>query len=129
MRIINNTNKLINKLVSYCTFSGMEIVTQRYYTLTGMMTAEMKFIACWENMARAHLASQQDLRLKYTQSGRHFGANTPATIDAEFVSDEVAAGRAIILLNIHHPEAEPMIIARNLLTKMNVNIGNSAGTS
>jgi phosphomethylpyrimidine synthase len=41
----------------------------------------------------------------------------------------VAAGRAIIPSNINHPEAEPMIIGRNFLVKINANIGNSAVTS
>ena len=31
--------------------------------------------------------------------------------------------------NINHPEAEPMIIGRNFLVKINTNIGNSATTS
>ncbi|MFP1461716.1 phosphomethylpyrimidine synthase ThiC [Escherichia coli] len=48
---------------------------------------------------------------------------------AEFVRDEVAAGRAIIPANINHPESEPMIIGRNFLVKVNANIGNSAVTS
>ncbi len=38
---------------------------------------------------------------------------------------EVARGRAIIPANINHPEAEPMIIGRNFLIKINCNIGNS----
>ncbi len=38
----------------------------------------------------------------------------------------MAAGRAIIPANINHPEAEPMIIGRNFLVKLNTNIGNSA---
>jgi phosphomethylpyrimidine synthase len=41
----------------------------------------------------------------------------------------VARGRAIIPANINHPEAEPMIIGRNFLVKINANIGNSAVTS
>ncbi|MDX1573718.1 MAG: phosphomethylpyrimidine synthase ThiC, partial [Methylophaga sp.] len=36
---------------------------------------------------------------------------------------------AIIPANINHPEAEPMIIGRNFLVKINANIGNSATTS
>jgi phosphomethylpyrimidine synthase len=47
-------------------------------------------------------------------------------ITPEFVRAEVAAGRAIIPANINHPEAEPMIIGRNFLVKINANIGNSA---
>ena len=42
---------------------------------------------------------------------------------------EVARGRAIIPVNINHPESEPMIIGRNFLTKVNANIGNSIVTS
>jgi phosphomethylpyrimidine synthase len=50
-------------------------------------------------------------------------------ITPAFVRDEVAAGRAVIPSNIHHPEAEPMIIGRNFLVKINANIGNSAVSS
>jgi phosphomethylpyrimidine synthase len=45
------------------------------------------------------------------------------------VREEVARGRAIIPANVRHPEAEPMIIGRNFLVKINANIGNSAVTS
>lgn len=41
----------------------------------------------------------------------------------------MAEGRAIIPANINHPEAEPMIIGRNFLVKINANIGNSSVTS
>ena len=34
-------------------------------------------------------------------------------VTAEFVKDEVAAGRAVIPSNINHPELEPMIIGKN----------------
>jgi phosphomethylpyrimidine synthase len=47
----------------------------------------------------------------------------------EFVRSEVAAGRAIIPANIHHPELEPMVIGKAFKTKINANIGNSATTS
>jgi phosphomethylpyrimidine synthase len=47
----------------------------------------------------------------------------------EFVRDEVARGRAVIPSNINHPEAEPMIIGRNFLVKINANIGNSVVSS
>ncbi|STM14620.1 thiamine biosynthesis protein ThiC [Escherichia coli] len=47
-----------------------------------------------------------------------FGARLPENITAEFVRDEVAAGRAIIPANINHPESEPMIIGRNFLVKL-----------
>ena len=41
----------------------------------------------------------------------------------------MAAGRAIIPLNINHSESEPMIIGRKFKVKINANIGNSAITS
>jgi phosphomethylpyrimidine synthase len=60
---------------------------------------------------------------------RRFPQRIPAGITPEFVRSEVAAGRAIIPLNINHPECEPMIIGRNFLVKINANIGNSAVAS
>lgn len=74
-------------------------VTQMYYARHGLVTPEMEFIAIREQV-------------------------TP-----EFVRDEVAQGRAIIPASINHPEAEPMIIGRNFLVKVNANIGNSAVSS
>ncbi|MBW9134687.1 phosphomethylpyrimidine synthase ThiC, partial [Paraburkholderia ginsengiterrae] len=67
--------------------------------------------------------------LRHQHPGMSFGAHLPENITAEFVRDEVAAGRAIIPANINHPESEPMIIGRNFLVKVNANIGNSAVTS
>jgi hypothetical protein len=58
--------------------------------------------------------------------GQNFGASIPRKSPPEFVRSEVARGRAVIPANINHPEAEPMIIGRNFLTKINANIGNSA---
>ncbi len=66
---------------------------------------------------------------KDQHTGQNFGANIPEEITPEFVRDEVARGRAIIPLNINHPEVEPMIIGRNFLVKINGNLGNSAVTS
>ena len=74
-------------------------VTQMHYARKGIITPEMEFIAIREQ------------------------------VESEFVRDEVARGRAIIPSNINHPEAEPMIIGRNFLVKINANIGNSAVTS
>jgi phosphomethylpyrimidine synthase len=62
-------------------------------------------------------------------AGQSFGAAIPREITPEFVRGEVARGRAIIPANINHPEAEPMIIGRNFLVKINTNIGNSAVAS
>ncbi len=50
-------------------------------------------------------------------------------LDPEFVRREVAEGRAIIPVNINHPECEPMAIGRNFLVKINANIGNSSLSS
>lgn len=60
---------------------------------------------------------------------RRGGGRMPAYFTPEFVRDEIAAGRALIPANINHPEAEPMIIGRNFLCKINANIGNSAISS
>ncbi len=67
---------------------------------------------------------------EYTPSVfRKFPQRIPKEITPEFVREEVAAGRAIIPVNINHPENEPMIIGRNFLVKINSNIGNSAVAS
>ncbi|MHC4447865.1 MAG: phosphomethylpyrimidine synthase ThiC, partial [Planctomycetota bacterium] len=74
-------------------------VTQMHYARRDEITPEMEFVALREGLA------------------------------PELVRDEVARGRAIIPSNINHPEAEPMIIGRNFLVKINANIGSSAVTS
>ncbi|RKN51631.1 hypothetical protein D7231_35625, partial [Streptomyces klenkii] len=75
------------------------LVTQLAYARRGEITPEMEFVALREN------------------------------VDPAFVRDEIAAGRAVLPVNVHHPEAEPMIIGKNFLVKVNANIGNSAVTS
>jgi phosphomethylpyrimidine synthase len=67
-----------------------------HFAREGRVTPEMEFVAIRENM------------------------------DPDFVRAEVARGRAIIPANINHPEAEPMVIGKNFLVKINANIGNSA---
>lgn len=74
-------------------------VTQMAYARAGIVTAEMQYVAARESC------------------------------DVELVRSEVAAGRAIIPVNVNHPESEPMIIGRRFLVKINANIGNSAVTS
>ncbi|GGM97474.1 phosphomethylpyrimidine synthase [Lentzea pudingi] len=74
-------------------------VSQLAYAKAGIITPEMRYIAVRENL------------------------------DAEFVRGEVAIGRAVIPLNRKHPEAEPMIIGKKFLVKINANIGNSAVSS
>ena len=68
-------------------------------------------------------------KLEHQHPGQNWGEKIPDHITPEYVRSEVAAGRAIIPLNINHPEAEPMIIGRNFLVKINANIGNSAVAS
>ena len=85
-------------------------VTQMYYAKQGIITAEMEYVAIRENMNCQQLGIETHI--------------TP-----QFVCNEIANGRAVIPANIKHPEAEPMIIGKNFLTKINANIGNSATTS
>ncbi|MCH1931204.1 phosphomethylpyrimidine synthase ThiC [Shewanella sp. A25] len=101
-------------------------VSQLHYARQGIITPEMEYVAIRENMA---LAGVGDEVLNRRSQGEAFGAAIGQAITPEFVRDEIARGRAIIPLNINHPEAEPMIIGRNFLVKVNANIGNSAVTS
>ncbi len=134
-----------------------KVVTQLQYARAGIITPEMEFIAIRENMkiancelrianlandnkrtdlGKQHEGSSQIANRKseigndYTPSVfRKFPQHIPTEITPEFVRSEVAAGRAIIPVNINHPENEPMIIGRNFLVKINANIGNSAVAS
>ncbi|MBP2366783.1 phosphomethylpyrimidine synthase ThiC [Pseudonocardia parietis] len=74
-------------------------VTQLAYARAGIVTREMRYIAIREG------------------------------VDVELVRSEVARGRAVIPANRNHPEAEPMIIGKKFLVKINANIGNSAVSS
>jgi phosphomethylpyrimidine synthase len=74
-------------------------VTQLAYARRGEITPEMEFIALREGCTPEH------------------------------VRDEVARGRAVLPLNVNHPESEPMAIGRRFLVKVNANIGNSAVAS
>ncbi len=47
----------------------------------------------------------------------------------EFIQERVADGRVVIPANINHKNLEPMGIGRELLCKINANIGNSAMSS
>ena len=101
-------------------------VTQMHYARQGIITPEMEYIAIRENLKREEV---KDEMLLQQHKGQSFGASIPEQITPEFVRDEVARGRAIIPVNINHPEVEPMIIGRNFLIKVNANIGNSAVSS
>lgn len=85
-------------------------ITQMVYARGGIITREMEYVAIRENMNCRELGIESHI--------------TP-----EFVRREIAEGRAVLPANINHPEAEPMIIGRNFLVKINTNIGNSATTS
>jgi phosphomethylpyrimidine synthase len=73
--------------------------TQMHYARRGAITPEMEFAAIREG------------------------------VPPELVRDEIARGRAILPANVNHPEAEPMVIGRKFLVKVNANIGNSAVSS
>ncbi len=96
-------------------------VTQLQLARAGIVTPEMEYIAIRENLGRMDRPSRR--------RGESFGAAIPDVITPEFVRSEVARGRAIIPVNVNHPETEPMIIGRNFLVKINANIGNSAVAS
>lgn len=85
-------------------------ITQMALARQGIITPEMEYVAIRENNNAGALGIESHI--------------TP-----EFVRQEVAAGRAVIPANPNHPEAEPMIIGRNFLVKLNTNIGNSALSS
>ncbi|MEK7747538.1 MAG: phosphomethylpyrimidine synthase ThiC [Nitrospirota bacterium] len=106
--------------------AGMN-VSQMHYAKKGIITPEMEYIAIRENQAIEK--SLENKTISFQHPGQSFGASIPSVITPEFVRDEVARGRAIIPVNINHPEVEPMIIGRNFLVKINSNIGNSAVTS
>jgi phosphomethylpyrimidine synthase len=104
-------------------------VSQMHYARQGIITPEMEYIALRENIGRQQALQNGQPSMGRTHNGYSFGAAIPQFVTAEFVRDEVARGRAIIPANINHPEAEPMIIGRNFLVKINANIGNSAVAS
>jgi len=104
-------------------------LSQMHYARRGVITAEMEFVAIRENMLRdqpAAAASAANTSRNHRLAGRGALARLLKPVTAEFVREELAAGRAIIPANVNHPELEPTIIGRNFLTKVNANIGNSA---
>ena len=87
-----------------------QCITQMHYAQQGIITPEMEYVSIRENQNNATLGIESHI--------------TP-----EFVRQEIAEGRAVLPANINHPEAEPMIIGKNFLVKINTNLGNSATTS
>lgn len=104
-------------------------VTQLHYAREGIITEEMEFVAIRENQRLEEM--RRLLGEKWTRMHPPSSpyARIPDEITPEFVRQEVAAGRAIIPVNINHPESEPMIIGMNFRTKVNANIGTSIVTS
>ena len=105
--------------------------TQLAFAKEGIITPEMEYVAIRENQKReigvAHKHDQQYER-NYLQKN-FLDIQIPDPITPEFVRDEIARGRAILLSNVNHPESEPMIIGRYFLVKVNANIGNSSISS
>jgi phosphomethylpyrimidine synthase len=107
-------------------------VSQMHYARKGIITPEMEYVAIRENQMRDSIRERQEQIERRKKGdptfhkGFSWGANIPDVVTPEFVRSEVAMGRAIIPVNINHPEVEPMIIGRNFLIKINGNIGNSA---
>jgi len=91
--------KLRQPWIDRYTAAGGGNYSQMHRARRGEITEEMRFVALREN------------------------------VEPELVRSEVACGRAILPANRKHPEAEPMIIGRNFLVKINANIGNSAVSS
>ncbi|MCT4615627.1 MAG: phosphomethylpyrimidine synthase ThiC [Marinifilaceae bacterium] len=101
------------------------IVSQYYYAKQGIITPEMEYVAIRENQRI------DEIKENYKKHKAHEEySKIPVThINAEFVRDQIAEGKAILPSNINHPESEPMIIGENFLVKVNANIGNSPTTS
>lgn len=101
--------RFAHRYAPLCAKDGKEI-TQMALAKKGIITPEMEYVAIREN-----------------NNAERLGIKSHITPD--FVRDEIAAGRAVLPANPNHPEAEPMIIGRNFLVKLNTNIGNSALSS
>ena len=93
-------------------------VSQMHFAKQGIITEEMEYVATRENEL---LKQAETLGIKSP-----YASNLPDSITAEYVRNEIAAGRAIIPANIRHTELEPTIIGKNFLVKVNSNIGNSS---
>ncbi len=101
--------RFAHRYAPVCAKKGKEI-TQMALAKQGIITPEMEYVAIRENNNAEAIGIKSHI--------------TP-----EFVRQEIAAGRAVLPANPNHPEAEPMIIGRNFLVKLNTNIGNSALSS
>lgn len=111
--------------------------TQLEYAREGVITPEMEYVAlresacCSEDIAdktAAFVDKSVSTNAVFKDDTVEFALDK-LPITPEFVRSEIAAGRAVIPCNRKHPEAEPMIIGRKFLTKVNANIGASAVSS
>ncbi|MFW0078859.1 MAG: phosphomethylpyrimidine synthase ThiC [Coxiella endosymbiont of Haemaphysalis qinghaiensis] len=100
-------------------------MTQLAFAKRGIITPEMEYVAIRENQ-KQKILGEVDQEREQRLCGDSLGAHISRHITPEFVRDEIAKGRAILPVNVNHPECEPMIIGRNFLVKVNANIGNSA---
>ena len=126
--------------------------TQLEYAQAGVITPEMEYVALRESAANLEFFAPKSDSVAAAAHDSHMGGKFAdaieqgiCTYDAalgvvtlnadkmavtpEMVRAEVAAGRAVIPANHHHPESEPMIIGKRFLTKVNANIGASAVSS
>ena len=131
---------------------GAEPKTQLEYAQEGIITPEMEYVALRESAANleffapasdsvAAAAHDSHMDGKFQDSveqglctyDREAGVITlnaaKMAVTPELVRAEIAAGRAVLPANHHHPESEPMIIGKRFLTKVNANIGASAVSS
>jgi phosphomethylpyrimidine synthase len=65
----------------------------------------------------SHASTGAPTQLRFAKAG---------IITPELVRAEIASGRMIIPVNLHHPEAMPFLIGRKASCKINANIGSSA---
>ena len=131
---------------------GVAPKTQLEYAQAGVITPEMEYVALRESAANleffapasdsvaaaahdSHMAGkfQDSVEQGLCTYDKEAGVITlnadKMAVTPELVRAEIAAGRAVIPANHHHPESEPMIIGKRFLTKVNANIGASAVSS
>ena len=102
--------------------------TQLMSALKGRVTPEMAFAAERENLGREAFLEELSRCGNPRAEALYEKLLAAPAFTPEFVRDEVARRRAVIPLNVRHPEAEPMVIGRAFSTKVNANIGTSASS-
>ncbi len=97
--------------------------TQLERARAGVVTPEMAFVAERENLGREALAAWTAAHPEEHASRLLAPMLEAPLFTGETVRALVAARRAVIPLNVRHPEAQPMAIGRAFATKVNANIG------